>query len=152
MSNEYWKSDLSCFAVTKEAAGYRVIANKPGVPVSPILNTNGRNRWRTVTHISQDKDDRPHSWTNAEVIEIIRAQTSVPDLKVQLLNRSAWRVARHVAGRFHKGQVLLVGEGNLPAVTLDPISAVTEACLADRNVRACLQALASHPAAVGQQL
>jgi 2-polyprenyl-6-methoxyphenol hydroxylase-like FAD-dependent oxidoreductase len=75
MSNEYWKGDLSRFPVTKEAAGYRIMSKTPGVPVSTILNTNGRDRWLTVTQIGQEKDDRPHPWTDAEVIEIISCGT-----------------------------------------------------------------------------
>jgi 2-polyprenyl-6-methoxyphenol hydroxylase-like FAD-dependent oxidoreductase len=110
MSNEYWKGDLSRFPVTREAAGDRIISPTPGVPVSTILNTNGRDRWLTVTQIGLEQDDRPHPWTDAEVIELIRAQTGVPDLDVQLLNRSTWRVSRQVAERFRQGRVLLVGD------------------------------------------
>jgi len=110
MSNEYWKGDLSRFPVTREAAGYRIISPIPGVPVSTILNTNGRDRWLTVTQIGQEKDDRPHPWTDTEVIELIRKQTGVPDLEVTLFNRSVWRVSRQVAERFRRGRVLLVGD------------------------------------------
>lgn len=110
MSNEYWKGDLSRFPITREAAGYRIISPIPGVPVSTILNTNGRDRWLTVTQIGQQQDDRPHPWTDAEVVELIRKQTGVPDLEVTLLNRSTWRVSRQVAATFRKGRVLLVGD------------------------------------------
>ncbi|GGC28487.1 FAD-dependent oxidoreductase [Siccirubricoccus deserti] len=110
MSNEYWKGDLSRFPITREAAGYRIISPQPGVPVSTILNTNGRDRWLTVTQIGQAQDDRPRPWTDAEVIEIVRRQTGVPDLDVTLLNRSVWRVSRQVAERFRRGRVLLVGD------------------------------------------
>ena len=87
-----------------------MISPIPGVPVSTILNTNGRDRWLTVTQIGLERDERPHPWTDAEVIELIRAQTGVPDLEVQLLNRSVWRVSRQVAERFRRGRVLLVGD------------------------------------------
>jgi len=110
MSNEYWRGDLSRFPITREAAGYRIISPIPGVPVSTILNTNGRDRWLTVTQIGQQQDDRPAPWTDAEVIELIRKQTGVPDLDVTLLNRSTWRVSRQVAERFRQGRVLLVGD------------------------------------------
>ena len=110
MSNEYWKGDLSRFPITKEAAGYRIFSKTPGTPVSTILNTNGRDRWLTVTQIGLEKDDRPHPWTDDEVIALIRAQTGVPDLEVTLLNRSTWRVSRQVAATFRKGRVLLVGD------------------------------------------
>ena len=110
MSNEYWKGDLSRFPITKEAAGYRIISNIPGVPVSTILNTNGRDRWLTVTQIGVEQDDRDHPWTDAETIELIRKQTGVPDLEVQLLNRSTWRVSRQVAETFRRKRVILVGD------------------------------------------
>jgi hypothetical protein len=74
------------------------------VPVSTILNTNGRDRWLTVTQIGLQQDDRPHPWTDAEVMELIRRQTGVPDLEVMLLNRSVWRVSRQVAAGFRKGR------------------------------------------------
>jgi putative polyketide hydroxylase len=110
MSNEYWRGDLSRFPITREAAGYRIISPVPGVPVSTILNTNGRDRWLTVTQIGGAQDDRDHPWTDAETIDLVRAQTGVPDLDVTLLNRSVWRVSRQVAERFREGRVLLVGD------------------------------------------
>jgi len=110
MSNEYWKADLSRFPITREAAGYRILSPIPGVPTSTILNTNGRDRWLTVTQIGQQQDDRPKPWSDAEVIALIRQQTGVPDLEVTLLNRSTWRVSRQVAECFRRGRVLLVGD------------------------------------------
>lgn len=110
MSNEYWRGDLSRYPVTKEAAGYRIISPLPDVPVSTILNTNGRDRWLTVTQIGLQQDDRHHPWTDAETVELIRKQTGVPDLDVTLLNRSTWRVSKQVAENFRRGRVLLVGD------------------------------------------
>ena len=43
-----------------------------------------------MTQIGLEQDDRDHPWTDEETIELIRKQTGVPDLAVQLLNRSTW--------------------------------------------------------------
>ena len=45
MLNEYWRGDLSRFPITREAAGYQIYSDKPGIPRrAGILNTNGRDR------------------------------------------------------------------------------------------------------------
>jgi 2-polyprenyl-6-methoxyphenol hydroxylase-like FAD-dependent oxidoreductase len=108
--NEYWRADLSRFPITKEAAGYQVFSETPGVPRASILNTNGRDRWLSVIQIGEKKDDRPHPWTDAETIELIRKHVGVPDLDVTLLNRSIWRMSKQVAASFRKRRVFLVGD------------------------------------------
>ena len=110
MANDYWRADLSHLPVARQAAGFRVVSDTPGVPVSTILNTNGRDRWLTVTQIGEEKDERDHPWTDDEVIAIARAQAGVPDLHVEIINRSVWRVSRQVAARFSQGRVFLVGD------------------------------------------
>jgi 2-polyprenyl-6-methoxyphenol hydroxylase-like FAD-dependent oxidoreductase len=110
MANDYWRADLSHLPIARQAAGFRVVSDSPNVPVSTILNTNGKDRWLTVTQIGEEKDDRDHPWTDDEVIRIIRAQTGIPDLKVDIINRSVWRVSRQVATHFSKGRVFLVGD------------------------------------------
>ncbi|MCC8936226.1 FAD-dependent monooxygenase [Bradyrhizobium sp. Arg68] len=111
MLNEYWRGDLSRFPITREAAGYQVYSNKPGMPRrAGILNTNGRDRWLSVIQIGEEKDERPRPWTDAETIEIIRCHAGVPDLDVTLLNRSIWRMSKQVAGQFRKGRVFVVGD------------------------------------------
>jgi len=109
--NEYWRGDLSRFPLAREASGYHIYSKKPGVPNrAVILNTNGKDRWLSVIQIGQEKDERPRPWTDAEMIEIIRAHTGVPDLDVTLLNRSIWRMSRQVASNFRSRRVLLVGD------------------------------------------
>jgi 2-polyprenyl-6-methoxyphenol hydroxylase-like FAD-dependent oxidoreductase len=111
MLNEYWRGDLSRFPITREAAGYQVYSDKPGMPRrAGILNTNGRDRWLSVMQIGEDKDDRPRPWTDAETIEIIRTHSGVPDLEVTLLNRSIWRMSKQVAAQFRKNRVFVVGD------------------------------------------
>jgi len=111
MLNEYWRGDLSRFPITREAAGYQVYSDKPGVPRrAGILNTNGRDRWLSVMQIGEQTDERPRPWTDAETIEIIRTHAGVPDLEVTLLNRSIWRMSKQVAAQFRKGRVFVVGD------------------------------------------
>jgi 2-polyprenyl-6-methoxyphenol hydroxylase-like FAD-dependent oxidoreductase len=110
MANDYWRADLSHLPKASEAAGFRVVPADRSLPSSTILNTNGRDRWLTVTQIGQDKDDRPEPWDDAELIRIVRAQTGVPDLQVKIINRSIWRVSRQVARQFSAGRIFLVGD------------------------------------------
>ncbi|WGR94919.1 FAD-dependent monooxygenase [Bradyrhizobium sp. ISRA443] len=111
LQNEYWRADLSRFPLAREAAGFQVYSKTPGVPPrAGILNTNGRDRWLSIIEIGEQKDDRPRPWTDAEMIEIIRAHVGVPDLEVTLLNRSVWRMSKQVAASFRKSHVFLVGD------------------------------------------
>ncbi len=55
--NEYWRGDLSRFPLAREAAGYQVYCDKPGVPPrAGILNTNGKDRWLSIIQIGWEKD------------------------------------------------------------------------------------------------
>ena len=111
MLNEYWRGDLSRFPITREAAGYQIYSDKPGIPRrAGILNTNGRDRWLSVMQIGEEKDERPRPWTDAETIEIIRTHAGVPDLEVTLLNRSIWRMSKQVAAQFRKSRAFVVGD------------------------------------------
>ncbi|MCP1842408.1 2-polyprenyl-6-methoxyphenol hydroxylase-like FAD-dependent oxidoreductase [Bradyrhizobium sp. USDA 4524] len=110
MSNEYWRADLSRLPIAREAAGFIIVPDKPDLPRAGILNTNGRDRWLTVTQIGLSKDDRERPWTDQEFIEIARGHVGIPDLDVTLLNRSIWRVSMQVAETFRKGRVFLVGD------------------------------------------
>ncbi len=110
MANDYWQADLSHLPVTRDAAGFRVRPAKAGVPQSVILNTNGRDRWLTVSRIGWEKDERERPWTDEEVIELARIQSGVPNLEVKVINRSTWRVSRQVASAFRNGPVFIVGD------------------------------------------
>jgi len=111
IQNEYWRGDLSRFPLAREAAGYMVYSNQPGMPPrASILNTNGKDRWLSLIQIGWEKDERPRPWTDAEMIEIIRKQAGVPDLDVTLLNRSIWRMSRQVANSFRNRRVFLIGD------------------------------------------
>ena len=110
MANDYWRADLSRIPMTRDAAGIRVIPKDPEAHSSMILNTNGRDRWLMVSQIGDQEDERPHPWTDEEVIQIARDQTGIPDLDVKIINRSLWRVSRQVAETFKRGRVFLAGD------------------------------------------
>ena len=110
MANDFWRADLSRLPVAREAAMIYVISPKPGVPVAAILNTDGTDRWLTVTQIGQTSDERERPWTDDDVIAMAREHTGIPDLDVKIINRSVWRVSRQVAKTFRSGRVFLVGD------------------------------------------
>jgi 2-polyprenyl-6-methoxyphenol hydroxylase-like FAD-dependent oxidoreductase len=110
MSNEYWRADLSHIPIAREAAGFIIVPNDRKLLRSTILNTNGKDRWLSVTQIGLEQDDRERPWTDKEFIDLVRQYTGVPDLDVTLLTRSIWRVSKQVAATFKKGRVFLIGD------------------------------------------
>jgi 2-polyprenyl-6-methoxyphenol hydroxylase-like FAD-dependent oxidoreductase len=109
MTNDYWRSDLSHIRRLADYAGCRIFSDVPDVPISTILNTDGCDRWLTVTQIGEG-ETRTEAPPLDETIDMIRAQVGIPDLPVQMINRSVWRVSRQVARQFRKGSVFLVGD------------------------------------------
>jgi len=110
MANDYWRADLSHLPVARQAAGFRVIPEDCSLPVATILNTNGRDRWLTVSQIGEQQDERPSPWTDEDVVRIARGHTGIPDLEVEIINRSIWRVSRQVAASLRHGRVFLIGD------------------------------------------
>lgn len=110
MANDYWRGDLSHIPVARQAGGFRAIPREAGVPISSILNTNGRDRWLTVTQIGEQHDERSRPWTDEEVVQQARRQSGVPNLDVTIINRSTWRMSRQVAARFSIRRTFLVGD------------------------------------------
>lgn len=110
MANDYWRADLSHLAIARDTSAMRVLPKDERIPKAAILNTNGKDRWLTITQIGTKEDERARPWTDQEVIDIARAHTGIPDLDVQIINRSTWRVSRQVAREFRRGRVFLVGD------------------------------------------
>src|SRR6185436_9357651 len=105
-----WRADLSKLRIARETSAIRVLPKDKSLPSSAILNTNGKDRWLTISQIGIKEDERDHPWTDQEVIAIARAHVGIPDLDVQIINRSTWRVSRQVAREFRRGRVFLVGD------------------------------------------
>ena len=105
MANEYWRGDLSQFPIVRDTAGFFIVPSDPRLPFSSILNTNGRDRWLTLFTTDPEKPR-----TESELVDLVRAQTGVPKLGVELISRSVWRMSRQVAAQFRRGRVFLAGD------------------------------------------
>lgn len=110
MANEYWKADLSAIRGAANTAAFRVVPKDPNVPMASVLNTNGRDRWLSLIKIGVDRDERAGERTDAEVVRLARIHTGLPNLDVQVINRSIWRLSRQVAAGFRMNRVFLVGD------------------------------------------
>lgn len=109
MSNDYWRCDLSHISRLADVAGCRIFSDVPGIPASMILNTDGRDRWLTVTQIGTGAN-RVEPPSLDATVSMIRQQVGMPDLPVQMINRSIWRVSRQVARKFRSKSVFLAGD------------------------------------------
>lgn len=110
MANEYWKADLSGLPRISATAAYRIRPKTADESVWTVLNTNGRDRWLSAGWVGAERDERALPRTDAEVVALARRQTGLPDLEVQVINRSIWRLSRQVANRFRAGRVFLIGD------------------------------------------
>jgi len=107
MSNDYWKADLSHVESAGVVAGYRLGPRADGTPGAGILNTNGRDKWLSITRIGGD-EVKP--WSDEDVVRNARAHTGIPNLDVSIINRTVWRVSKQIAARYTAGRVFLVGD------------------------------------------
>ncbi|HVZ44705.1 MAG TPA: FAD-dependent monooxygenase [Ramlibacter sp.] len=110
MANEFWQADLSHVRGASDTAGWRVATKDPNLPISTVLNTNGRDKWLSLLPVGRESDERVGERTDAEVVQLARTVTGIPNLDVKVINRSTWRLSRQVAANFRKGRVLLVGD------------------------------------------
>jgi 2-polyprenyl-6-methoxyphenol hydroxylase-like FAD-dependent oxidoreductase len=110
MANNYWRADLSRVPVARTATGFRIVPANPEEPVCTVLSTNGRDRWLTISQIGTEKDDRERPWTDEEIVSMARQQAGIPDLNVEVINSSVWKVSRQVAESFSRGRVFIVGD------------------------------------------
>jgi 2-polyprenyl-6-methoxyphenol hydroxylase-like FAD-dependent oxidoreductase len=108
VANEYWRGDLSPIPAARNTGAFFITPKDPASRPSTILNTNGRDRWLSLFAISPDEkyDER----RDADVIQFIRKQTGIPDLAVELINHTTWRMTRQVASEFRRGRVFLAGD------------------------------------------
>jgi 2-polyprenyl-6-methoxyphenol hydroxylase-like FAD-dependent oxidoreductase len=110
MANEFWQADLSGVRDAQTCAGWRVYAKESPYPITTVLNTNGKDRWLNLLPVGREVDERTGARHDAEVVNLARTVSGVPNLDVKVINRSVWRMSRQVAASFRKGRVLLVGD------------------------------------------
>lgn len=110
MCNDYWQADLSHIKSAGEVGGYRLGPLSNGRPGASILNTNGRDKWLSITRIGQENSVDATPWTDEEVVRNARAHVGIPNLDVSIINRSVWRVSKQIAACYTAGRVFLVGD------------------------------------------
>jgi putative polyketide hydroxylase len=110
MANDYWRGDLSGLPRITVTGAYRIAPQTPDESIATVLNGNGRDRWLSVASVGRDSDERLGSRTDTEVVALARKQTGLPNLDVQVISRSTWRLSRQVAQRFSRGRVFLIGD------------------------------------------
>jgi 2-polyprenyl-6-methoxyphenol hydroxylase-like FAD-dependent oxidoreductase len=110
MSNDYWTGDLSRIPAAEGTAGFLLFPHDEAQARVTILNTNGRDRWLTVSQIGETDDNRERPWSDAEFADMTRRQVGLPDLEVSVINRSIWRVSKQVAETFRKSRVFIAGD------------------------------------------
>ncbi len=109
MSNDYWQADLSHLPIVRQMGAFRIAPAQLGVPVGTILNTNGCDKWLTVSKLA-DGDAQVEPPSDDEVVRVARAHTGIPNLEVKIINRSVWRVTKQIADRYSKGRTYLIGD------------------------------------------
>jgi 2-polyprenyl-6-methoxyphenol hydroxylase-like FAD-dependent oxidoreductase len=110
MANEYWMADLSALPRVGSTTAYRILPKTEDEAVWTVLNTNGRDRWLSAGNVGRERDERELPRTDAEVVQLARRQTGIPDLEVKVISRSTWRLSRQVAAKFSSGRVFLIGD------------------------------------------
>lgn len=110
MSNDYWRCDLSFLPNARRTAAFFMTPKDPTAPRGSILNTNGKDRWLSVSQIGGPGANRVKPCSDEEAIAQIRKQVGIEDLEPTLINRSVWKVSRQVATIFRQGRLFLVGD------------------------------------------
>lgn len=109
-ANDFWRGDLSHLEIARTHVGFQIIPSREDVPPSVILNTNGRDRWLSLTRLELNEGEWWTPWSDDELIEKIRGQVGLPNLPVEVLSRAVWRMSSQVAERYRRGRVFLVGD------------------------------------------
>lgn len=110
MNNDYWQGDLSHVPSVRQVGVFRILPTDAGVTPASVLNTNGADRWLTVTKVGDGADATPPQRSDAEVVRLARAHSGIAILDVRIINRSVWRVSKQVAARYARGRAFLVGD------------------------------------------
>lgn len=110
MNNDFWEADLSHLPLARQAGVMRVFPADVTEPGGSVFNTNGRDRWLTVTRVGDGTVDAPPQRSDAEVVRLARLHSGIPNLDVRIIHRSVWRVTRQVADRYARGRVFLIGD------------------------------------------
>lgn len=115
--SQRWKCDrtrLPAHAqpeVANRFGAFFIVSDDPSLPpTSPVVNDYGDDRWLSLFTFVDAKGRGEVSLTEAEIVDRIRRQVGIPDLDVELLSSSTYRISDLVAERYREGRVLLAGD------------------------------------------
>jgi len=110
MNNDFWQGDLSHLPSVRQIGVFRILPADRSEPGAGVLNTNGADRWLTVTRVADGNDAAPPQRSETEVVRLARLHSGISNLDVKILSRSVWRVSKQVASRYSRGHAFLVGD------------------------------------------
>ncbi|AYF79254.1 monooxygenase [Nocardia yunnanensis] len=74
-----------------------------------VLSKNNTDEWSF--HIEYDPAaESPADWSDERCLAAVRTMVGIPDLRVEILARSAWDTSTFVADEYRRDRVLLVGD------------------------------------------
>ena len=75
-----------------------------------IAIVNSTNRWLCIMRYNPENGERKEDFTDDYCIGKIRHAIDVPDLLIEIVNTSFWKMNAMVANQFRKGRVFLAGD------------------------------------------
>lgn len=115
--SQRWRCDLSRLpahaqpAVANRFGAFFVVSEDPVLPpTSPVVNDYGDDRWLSLFTAVDAQGRGDVAFSAAEIVDRIRRQMGIPDLDVELMASSTYRISDLVAVRYREGRVLLAGD------------------------------------------
>lgn len=103
--NVHFRADLRPWTQHRPAILYWVMS---GDQVGVFVALDGSINWSLQHHLAGE--ERPEDYDEADCRELVRRGVGAPELDVEILGRSGWRMGSQVARHLRAGRVLLVGD------------------------------------------
>ncbi len=102
----YCEMDISQWTKHRPCGGYFFTDPKRSGPF--LASVDGADRWIIMQRFA--KNHSKENFTNEYCINEIRQLVELPDLTVNIINKSFWIMAAQTANQYRKGRVFLVGD------------------------------------------
>ncbi|MGW4591360.1 FAD-dependent monooxygenase [Amycolatopsis thermoflava] len=107
MANHYYRADVGHLPHVRSAIGFLVRPRDRSRPDVNVLATGpDGDRWLAVQKLREGEEPL----SEERLIQDVREQWEMPDLKVERINVMTWRMSAQVAQRFREGRVFLAGD------------------------------------------
>jgi putative polyketide hydroxylase len=103
----YWRGDLSAFTADRPAIAY--YTRTGGDAMVGIAPAGDPDRWVTLVQ-NPPSSERPESIDDEHAIEVIRRAVGVPDLPVDMISNTTFRIGSDVLDTYRVGRVFFVGD------------------------------------------